>query len=170
MSEQPVVHGEPILFVLADAKFRLNALDPVSSLNGLALLQRSVLPLFGQLAAMVDFSGPKPKPKDEVSDADVQGLLVQAVTASELLPHFYALFEKRCEVLVMGKFQSLATFPECFARRGTLLISWLIKCLTYEYSDFLSETGLNLLVETAKESASLLGFVGKSGSSQATPG
>jgi len=158
------VHGEPVFFSLEDLDFRLNPLDPISSLVVLEKLRDAVIPVFTELFDLIEFKDGEIKPTEGTTDGEIQSFFTKLLGTVSLLREIYPIFADACEVKIGNDMQKVKKFEHVFARRLPLMVAWLIGCVRREYEDFLAENGLTLLLGEAKGFMSLLGSASPSGS------
>jgi hypothetical protein len=95
----------------------------------------------------------------------------------EQLPKFREAFAAKCSVVVgeaggepIWSELKGNVFNDTFQRKHSRYFEWLARCLAAEYGDFLAETGQHLAAAVkANPLSSLLGSLGGSGGSPATP-
>jgi hypothetical protein len=128
-------------FTLDGTEFQAQALPPDKSLNLLGVITGEIIP------AAIDATGADLSnltPEQEAS------IFSRIASAASKVPEVYrtVLQHSSSKVRWNGGWVDLPAFErDVFARRPTLILAWLSECLRFEFSDFLSESGQNLIRE-----------------------
>jgi hypothetical protein len=102
-------------------------------------------------------------------DIDESKVFAGIGKACGALPEIYSLFVSHSEFFRVQSdgtagWVSLKPFAdETFRRKPALLLAWISQSLLLEFRDFFSESGRNLIGETANGWTSLMGSTGESG-------
>ena len=142
-------------FEVGDRQFRLNPLKVKQALKAEALITSALFPILSagkRLSLNVD-----------------PGDLRSALAGLDRLDELVDIFAARSQVLWQTGPQAeawvdLPRFLDLvFERRATVLLAWLLECVTREFADFFDGTGIARLADAANELASRLGSTGESG-------
>lgn len=137
-------------FTVDGTAFRQTSLKLKPSLRGAAIVAEVVLPGIVGIAALRDALDP--------------GLLTKALTGISRIEELVDLFSAVCKVERDGRWLELGAFLELtFERRNAALLAWLLECVTWQYADFLSDAGQNLIAQAGSALFCQLGWTGASG-------
>lgn len=108
------------------------------------------------------------------SESTLDDVVPALIAASEDLPDFADFFEKVCRFDLSclspaanpNSFVSLeGAMDQVFSGKPARQVAWLVKCIIWEYGDFLSESGRAPLIALGSDLSSLIGSRSKSGES-----
>lgn len=111
------------------------------------------------------------------SESTLEEVVPAIIAASEDLPDFADLFEGACKFDLQclspaanaGSFVDLkGAMDQVFAGKPARQVAWLVKCIIWEFGDFLSESGRAPLIALGSDLSSLIGSMSSSGESTPT--